>query len=85
MVLVCLKLFILLHLSVTQSPREGIPKGGDNDSLGGGRILEFNEHLLFDPGVTRHTAESLVLVMLFWLLLLSALSPPFPFLLYLFA
>lgn len=59
------------------------PKGGDNGSLGSGRMSEFNEHLLFDPDVTLHTAENLVLFVL--LLLLSALPPPFSFFLYLFA
>lgn len=48
---------IVLYLSVTQSP---FPKGGGNDSSGGRRMSEFNEHPLVDPGVTQHTAENLL-------------------------
>ena len=37
-------------------------------------MSEFNEHLLFDPGVTQHTAENLVLFVL--LLVASSVCSP---------
>lgn len=39
-----------------------------------GRMSEFNEHLLVDPGVTQHTAENLVLFVL--LLVASSVCSP---------
>lgn len=67
---------ILLYLSVTQS---SFPKGGGNDSLGGRGMSEFNEHRLFDPGVTQHTAENLVLFVLLPIVTCVCSPAPFPF------
>lgn len=68
----CLKLLTLLYLNVTQKP---FSKRGDNYSSGGSRMSEFNEHLLFDPGVTQRTDENLVLSVLL-LIAASVCSPP---------
>lgn len=63
--------FLYLRL-LTQKP---FSKSGDNYCLGGGRMSEFNEHLLFDPGVTQCTDENLVLFVLL-MIAASVCSPP---------